>query len=277
MEMDSGYLKAGGICGVNYPVLLVHGIGSRDWKRFQYWGRIPARLAENGARIYYGGQQSAVSVEQSGAELKERILEVLAEAHVSKVNIIAHSKGGLDARYAISCLGMAGHVASLTTINTPHRGSALADALLEKASDKFAMTVGKGYNSLFAKLGDDQPDFLSAIHDLTEDRCRELNEKMPDRGGVYYQSVGSKMASKSSAPFPFGLSYGVIAPIRGDNDGLVSVDSMEWGNFLGVLAPAGRKGICHVDMVDRLKRSIPGFDVCEFYIRLVRGLKEKGL
>ena len=38
-----------------------------------------------------------------------------------KVNIIAHSKGGLDARYMISKLNMGEYVASLTMISSPHR------------------------------------------------------------------------------------------------------------------------------------------------------------
>src|SRR5207249_8887306 len=44
------------------------------------------------------------------------------------VNIVAHSMGGLDARYAISQLGLGGRVASLITIGTPHLGTPLADA-----------------------------------------------------------------------------------------------------------------------------------------------------
>lgn len=40
------------------------------------------------------------------------------ETGCEKVNIIAHSKGGLDSRYAISRLGMDQYTASLTTINS---------------------------------------------------------------------------------------------------------------------------------------------------------------
>ncbi len=48
------------------------------------------------------------------------------------MNIIAHSMGGLDARYLISRLQPKGvDVRSLVTVATPHRGSALADYIID--------------------------------------------------------------------------------------------------------------------------------------------------
>ncbi len=75
-----------------------------------------------------------------------RIKEILEETGSDKVNIIAHSKGGLDSRYAISCLGAAPYVASLTTINTPHRGCEFADWLLKNAPDVLKKTITEKYN-----------------------------------------------------------------------------------------------------------------------------------
>lgn len=107
-------------------------------------GWIPAELEAAGATIYYGNHQSAASVADSGKELADRIIEIVRETGCQKVNIIAHSKGGLDSRYAISRLGMDKYVASLITINTPHRGCVFADYLLNKipqsAKDKVAET-----------------------------------------------------------------------------------------------------------------------------------------
>ena len=60
-----------------------------------------------------------------GEDIKKKILEVIEKTGCEKVNIIAHSKGGLDSRYAISILGMDKYTASLTTISTPHRGCIL--------------------------------------------------------------------------------------------------------------------------------------------------------
>ena len=115
---------------LRYPVLLVHGMGFRDDQPIGYWGRIPRVLESAGCRIFYGNQDSNASIETNGAHLARRIDEILAETGAEKVNIIAHSKGGLDARYAISTLGMGDRVASLTTMSTPHHGSKTVDLLL---------------------------------------------------------------------------------------------------------------------------------------------------
>ncbi len=37
------------ICETKYPLLLVHGVFFRDFRFFNYWGRIPFSLKQNGA------------------------------------------------------------------------------------------------------------------------------------------------------------------------------------------------------------------------------------
>ena len=166
------------ICATKYPILMVHGVFFRDFRFFNYWGRIPEQLEINGAKVFYGNQQSAASVEESGKELAERIKKVCEETGSEKVNIIAHSKGGLDTRYAVSKLGIAPYVASITTVNTPHRGCEFADYLLGKAPQKLRDSVAAGYNAALRKIGDFHPDFISAVTDLTASKCRELNQEM---------------------------------------------------------------------------------------------------
>ena len=89
------------ICKTKYPLLLVHGVFFRDFDHFNYWGRIPAELEKNGATIYYGEHNSAAAVNDSALELEKRIKEIVQQTGCGKVNIIAHSKGGLDSRTAI--------------------------------------------------------------------------------------------------------------------------------------------------------------------------------
>ena len=163
------------ICSTKYPILLVHGVFFRDTKYFNYWGRIPNELEANGAEIFYGNHHSASSVADSAAELKLRIIEILSETGAKKVNIIAHSKGGLDCRYAISKLGIADKVASLTTINTPHNGCLFADYLLSKIPSTAKNKVADTYNSTLRKFGEPNPDFLAAVNDLTNNHCKKLN------------------------------------------------------------------------------------------------------
>jgi len=266
------------LCKTKYPLLMVHGIFFRDWKNFNYWGRIPKELTDNGAVIYYGSHQSTASVEQCAAELKECILGIIRDTGCEKVNIIAHSKGGLDSRYAISCLDMGKYAASLTTISTPHLGCNYVGRLLELIPKKTILAIGKKYESVYTKLGDDNPDFFSGLKDLTDKECERLNNIMKDVPGVLYQSVGSRMRSFSSAMFPLNVGYGIIKLFGGgENDGLVSTKSMARGDFLGVLNPKGKQGISHGDVIDLTQKNIESFDVCEFYVDLVNKLKLKGL
>lgn len=155
------------ICKTKYPILMVHGVFFRDFRYLNYWGRIPKELKRNGAVIYYGQQQSAASVEDSGEELAARIRQILDETGGEKVNIIAHSKGGLDSRAAISHCGMAPYVATLTTINTPHRGCIYAEYLLNKVPEAARQKIAAAYNTTLKRLGDENPDFLAAVTDLT--------------------------------------------------------------------------------------------------------------
>lgn len=268
------------ICGTKYPVLLVHGVFFRDFKYFNYWGRIPDALKNNGAQVFYGNHQSAASVSACAEELTARIIDIVKETHCNKVNIIAHSKGGLDSRYAISLCGAAPYIASLTTVNTPHRGCEFADYLLNKAPEKVKNKLAKTYNSTLKRLGDRDPDFLAAVSDLTASGCLKLNEAMedtPNTHDIFCQSVGSKLNRATSGKFPLNFTYPLVKYFDGPNDGLVSETSFEWGDSYTFLTVTGKRGISHGDMVDLNRENIPQFDVREFFVQLVAGLKEKGL
>jgi triacylglycerol lipase len=264
------------LCATNYPILLVHGVFFRDSKFFNYWGRIPKELETNGATIYYGNHPSAASVAESAQFLKERILQILEKTGAEKLNIIAHSKGGLDCRYAISNLGIADKVASLTTINTPHNGCLFADYLLNKISLNVKNKVANTYNNALKNFGE-EADFLAAVNDLTDSALKDLNPKMPTPEGIYTQSVGTVLKRATSGKFPLNFSYHLVKHFSGENDGLVSEDSFKWGENYILLRPNGKRGISHGDIIDLNRENINGFDVREFYVNLVNGLKAKGL
>lgn len=265
------------VCATKYPILLVHGVFFRDFAFFNYWGRIPRELEINGARIFYGNQQSADAVADCAAELADRIRQILAETGAEKVNIIAHSKGGLDCRYAMAKLGVAPLVASLTTINTPHRGCLFADYLLTKIPEDTQQAVASAYNKALKKLGDPNPDFMSAIQDLTDATCQPRDEEFPAPDGVFCQSVGSVLANASSGRFPLNFSYLLAKHFDGENDGLVSENSFCWGEKYTLLRPTGKVGISHSDMIDLGRKNLEDFDVREFYVNLVSDLKSRGL
>ena len=276
-EQLSSDPKLAEICKTKHPIVFVHGIFFRDNILFNYWGRIPKTLKLHGATVYYGQHQSALTVENSAKELTARIKLIAERSPYGKVNIIAHSKGGLDCRYAISELGLAPYVASLTTINTPHRGCLFAEKLLFAIPEKVKNKVAHAYNVTLTALGDETPDFLAAVSDLTASACEERNKKLMIPNGIYTQSVGSVMSHPRKGKFPLNLSYRYVKNFDGENDGLVGENSFAWGEKYTLLRTKGKRGISHGDMIDLNRENIHDFDVRSFYTELVRNLRERGL
>ena len=264
------------ICKTKYPLLLVHGVFFRDNKLFNYWGRIPEELIRNGATIFYGNQDSSSSVMDSGQKIAKCIKDIIAQTGCEKVNIIAHSKGGLDSRAAITCQGMAPYVASLTTISTPHRGCIFADYLIHELSDEEKNTLAEYCNSAATAFGDDKADFLTAVGDLTSSKCAVFNENVKDSPDVFYQSFGSILNKSSNAQLPFNWTHAFVKNFDGPNDGLVGSKSFVWGERFEMLTVRGSRGISHVDVIDLSRENIPDFDVREFYVGLVADLKKRG-
>lgn len=269
------------ICKTKYPLVLVHGIFFRDFryfKYFNYWGRITQELLKNGAKIYYGNQESADSVENCGKQLAKRIEEIVKETGCEKVNVIAHSKGGLDSRAAISHYGADKYVATLTTINTPHYGCILADKILNRVSERFKNIVSKIANFVLKILGGKKPDFLSAVNDVTNKECVERNKVILDKEGILYESVMSSCNRVLSNGFPLNITYPIVNKYNKKNDGLVEIESAKWGSSFTLIEPSHNKyraGISHGDMIDLNRKNIKGFDVREFYVQLVKRLKER--
>ena len=265
------------ICKTKYPLVLVHGVFFRDSKLFNYWGRIPRTLKLHGATIYYGEHQSALTVKESARELASRIKLIVDRSGCEKVNIIAHSKGGLDCRYAISEFGLAPYVASITTVNTPHRGCLFAERLLNAIPESIKNKVANVYNTTLTALGDENPDFLAAIGDLTAEACQKRNELLTFPQGIFAQSIGSVMEHPHKGQFPLNLSYRYVKNFDGENDGLVGESSFAWGEKYTLLRSKGRRGISHGDVIDLNRENIRDFDVRAFYSELVSDLRNRGL
>ena len=69
-------------------------------------------------------------IETRAARWVRLIHKIKNQTGAGKLNIVAHSMGGLDMRYALSQLDAAPHVSSLTTVSTPHHGTSLAELAL---------------------------------------------------------------------------------------------------------------------------------------------------
>jgi len=266
---------------LKYPILMVHGMGFRDHRHLNYWGRIPARLEEMGCRIYYGNQEGNGSIEENGEILAKRVREIIEETGVEKLNVIAHSKGGMDIRYAISTLGMGKWIASVTTMNTPHNGSETVDALL-KLPD-FLIRIGCKCTDLWMRiLGDRKPDTYGAVQSFTTSYAAKFNEKNPDMEGIYYQSYGFVMKNAFSDIF-LAWTYPVVYHFEGENDGLLAPRAVKWTNFQGVFRGNSNRGISHCDQVDMRRRRLTRkqgegvSDIVDVYVDAVRKLERLGL
>ncbi|MBN2715862.1 MAG: triacylglycerol lipase [Deltaproteobacteria bacterium] len=262
------------ICATRYPLLLLHGVGFRDYDFLNYWGRIPALLKKNGATVFYGHQQAWGTIEDNAVEIQSALRGILAETGADKVNIIAHSKGGLDARYLISSLRMGPYVASLTTMSTPHHGSELLQ-VLDKLPMRIYLKVCGGLNAYFGAVGDHAPDAYAASRQLHPDFLRKFNEDNPDAPEVYYQSYGAQMKSPLSSSLLLA-PYAIMKSVSTHNDGLVTIDSAKWGNYRGALQSTTVRGISHGDLIDLVRQDYDGFNMAEEYVKIVAELKNMG-
>jgi triacylglycerol lipase len=205
------------------PVVFVHGLLGFDylrlgrWRLACYWSRLPETVREAGNRVHVAKVAPIGTVAERARQLKAFLDE---NCPGEPVHLIAHSMGGLDSRYMISRLGMASRVLSLTTVATPHRGTAFADWGLRRLMPVFG--------PFFDLFGSRQ-----AIEDLSTAACRRFNDTVPDAPGVRYFSVAGDFVSTWKTP-AWQLSWNVINQEQGRNDGLVPVSSASYGEAVDV-------------------------------------------
>ena len=266
---------------LRYPILLLHGVGFRDLKWPLYWGRIPSALSDTGAMIFYGQQDCWARVEENAKTIKARIRQILEETGSEKINIIAHSKGGLEARMVASSLGMGSAIASITTIGTPHRGSKTIDRLL-KAPDSLFNIASFAVNNWIGLIGDTKPDFYAVCRDFSTAYAEKFNRENPDVPGVYYQSFAGVMKTPLS-DINLSTAYLIVKMIEGDNDGLVSVTSARWGESFTLLKGRTGRGVSHYDEIDFRRSPLSPksggdgvADICDVYRGIVTDLIGRG-
>ena len=101
---------------------------------------------------------------------------------------------GLDARYMISRLQPPNtKVLSLTTIATPHRGSAFADYMFRWIGWTNIPKIYKALNAFGFET--------DAFHQLTMEYMKGFNEKVQDVPGVRYYSYGASLRPHFSSVF----------------------------------------------------------------------------
>ncbi len=226
---------------MTYPIILAHGVCRFDkvWSdalnidnnddeeldNLHYFKGIRTMLLKNGFKVYHSNVGWATDVDSRASDLKKDVLKFLEREKCEKVNIIAHSMGGLDTRHMMFNDRISGqihkHVASLTTISTPHKGSPFADWGIDHMPHVIPIAQ---------KLGLD----LNALKDLRTERCMEFNSdpkvtefEQACEEHIKFQTFAGKQDIWSVFD-PLKLSFYIIEKKEGDNDGLVSVESAKW-------------------------------------------------
>jgi triacylglycerol lipase len=128
--------EVGNGSGAPYPIVLAHGMGGFGTLKglpITYFNGIKDDLAKTGeSQIFVTLVPPYDTSENRAKELAKQIDQILTMTGKTKVNLIGHSQGGMDARILASPngLGYGDRLASVTTVATPHHGSRVADVVL---------------------------------------------------------------------------------------------------------------------------------------------------
>ncbi len=235
---------------MTYPVLLVHGLARFDilWSsllgadhttvpfidKLCYFRGIRSFLTQNGFSTYCPTLPWAGGVDRRARALKQAVIHTLYISGASKINIIGHSMGGLDARHMLFYDRLVDQihrkVASLTTISTPHEGSPFADQVLTRFHPLFKVLKGTIFD-------------LSGFSDVTTQVCRRFNRREDViefenscEGEILFQTFAGRQTYQKVSLL-HRRSFATIYRLEGDNDGMVSVKSATWREryFKGIL------------------------------------------
>jgi triacylglycerol lipase len=197
---------------LRHPVVLAHGVFGFDeiavaGRRHQYFRNIAEELAGSDLEFYRPRVPPVAPI----AVRAQMLVALLRELPGDRFNVIAHSMGGLDARFAIARLGLADRVASLVTIGAPHRGTPLADLPFAQ------LTTG-----LLR---------LRPLRELAPSKIEQFNRDVPDAAGVAYCSVVAASGFWQTNPLLWP-SHLYLSARGGRNDGVVPAASQPWGKVL---------------------------------------------
>jgi triacylglycerol lipase len=256
-----------------YPVVLMHGFGAlAGFNKAGMMHDLALMLRQHGILAFAPNVIPYQTVANRAALWKELIVRILEQTKSDKVNLICHSMGGLDARYLASELGGHAFVASITTVSSPHGGTYLAQYVLEKPASLqrlFINSMDRLGNSIFP-LSPSAAEV--ALRELTPRYMEdEFNPNIPDHPAIQYWSCsgqagkGTKEGINPIMRFQNHILYGA----EGVNDGIVSVKSGTWHNFLGVFSADHGRQI-------GLYTKQNGFNLERFYLSLIDLMQDKG-
>jgi len=243
---DCSYAKT------KYPIVLAHGMAGFDelFGVYEYWYGIPSALRDKGATVFVTEVSQFNSTEVRGEQLIDQIETITAITGKPRVNLIGHSHGGLDVRYAAAA--RPDLVASVTSVGTPHKGADLADYLAANvAGGSFAESVLAYFaNSLGTVLGlltgsSNPQDAIAGLGSLTSAGTAAFNASYPQ--GVPGTSCGEGAAVVNGIRYYSWSGTGILTNVldvsdsgmaltsffySGANDGLVGRCSSHLGDVI---------------------------------------------
>ncbi|MGE8721740.1 esterase/lipase family protein [Leptospira terpstrae] len=273
-----------------YPIILSHGLFG--WGEnsggiisiVNYWGGTDDYLRSQGATVFAPGKTAANSNEVRAGELKAAILTYAAATnYTGKFHILGHSQGGLDSRYMVSNLGLSGRTASLTTLNTPHYGSPIADIIKTVLPGWIQPFVASIVETLVKVVygGTNQQNALAALSSLTKEGLSSFNAYTPNKTGVKYFSYGSYITLPDLIQHPLmGILHpacaagGLFQGQGATNDGLVPLSSQKWGTWKG--GPSYgifTTGVDHLQASNTLRSGSLWYDVEGYYLNIASNMK----
>ena len=221
------------------PVVLLHGFGlGATFRRGGHLHEEAMYLRSRGVRAYAPNVAAYNTVRVRAEMWLRRFERIVEETQAEKLTLIAHSMGGLDARYLLQEEHLHEVVDLLVTVSTPHRGSSIATLVLEQP-DSVRTWMMEAANWLGTHaLEDATANALQAITELTPGYVRDtFNPAIPNHPDVEYWSFAGHAGMGTDVtldPFlRFLNSY--LYEREGPNDGFVSVESARWGTFCGTV------------------------------------------
>jgi triacylglycerol lipase len=196
------------------PIVLAHGlfgfrrIGVGRFTIAAYFRGIPSFLHAGGNRVVVTRVPPIAGLDPRARALAREIdLAIPGQPF----HLVGHSMGGLDARRLLADPAWANRCLSLTTIATPHLGSALAD--------RARLRVGKVYKLLRA-MRIDCRGFL----DVTRHAARSAHADGPIAARVPCFCVAA-VPEPGEVCWPLKPFHEIVQELEGPNDGLVSAES----------------------------------------------------
>ncbi len=266
---------------IPYPLVFLHGMaGFIELGPLEYWADIINTLNAQGHDAYPLAVEPFATMAIRAQNAAQQIDEILENTGAQKVHLLGHSQGGLDGRYIISTLGYADRVASLTTIASPHQGVSTIDAALGLLPDFTEEAIAAIFDAIAETVTDYDSDLLGQLEDISVAHMQNtFNPNNPDAPNVAYYSIGGRTQASPNVDTsvtdvinPLFLGTFLIGTLlEGENDGLVSITSAQWGTYLGT-APAD-----HLDEIGMFPATpVIAFEYLTFYSQLADFLANQG-